>query len=128
MKDWLSCENARNKKYAALYVAIMKRAFGFEEQGEPKTPEVIVGHHLTFELGGDLETENEIPSADCLMFDHYIMGQVFGDKAIEIMQHLAATPCESRDTVLQEYWETENSEAMMEPVASGYVYQDSDLE
>lgn len=101
LKDWLGCENARNKKYAGLYVGIMKRAFGVITQ---KEPEVLIGHHLTFELNGDLETENEIPSADCLMFDHYIMQQVFGDKAVSIMQHLAATPCESRDPVLQEYW------------------------
>jgi hypothetical protein len=99
LKDWLSCENARNKQFAGLYVAIMKKAFRVKAE-----PEVLIGHHLTFELDGDLNTENEIPSADCLMFDHYIMGQVFGDQAISIMQHLAATPCESRDGVLASYW------------------------
>lgn len=105
LKDWLTCENARNKQFAKLYVAIMKRAFGVITQQEP---EVLIGHHLTFEINGDLETENEIPSADCLMFDHYIMGKVFGDKAVSIMQHLAATPCESRDGVLGAYWDEVN--------------------
>lgn len=124
LKDWLSTENARNKRFAGLYVGIMKKAFGVVTQ---KEPEVLIGHHLTFELNGDLETENEIPSADCLMFDHYIMTQVFGNRAVDIMQHLAATPCESRDEVLQAYWDNER-EVAMEPSASGYVYQDDDIE
>lgn len=97
IKDFLGSENARNKRHAALYSAILKAAIG--------KCDVLIGHHLTFEINGDLETENEIPSADCLMFDHGIMGAVFGDRAVAIMQHLAATPCDSRDEVLQAYFE-----------------------
>ena len=117
LKDWLTSENARNKKFADLYVAIMKKAFG-------NSPEVLIGHHLTFELNGDLETENEIASADCLMFDHYIMTQVFGDQAVSIMQHLAATPCDSRDDVLRAYWECANKP--LEFVESGFGPDDED--
>lgn len=117
MKDWLSWENDRNKRFAALYVGIMKRAF--------EKPEVIIGHHLTFELNEDLNTENEIPSADTLMFDHYIMTKVFGDQAISIMHHLAATPCESRDAVLACYWGNLNGEnAELETVRSGFGDED----
>lgn len=118
LKDWLTTENARNKQYAGLYVAIMKKAFGAATQ---KEPEVLIGHHLTFELNGDLDTENEIPSADCLMFDHYIMEKVFGDQAITIMQHLASTPCESRDKVLAAYWGDLNGENdELNAVVSGF--------
>jgi hypothetical protein len=101
MKDWLGYENRRNRDNAALFTAIMKRAFG--------NAEVLIGHHLTFQQGGDLETENEIPSADTLMFDHTIMTAVFGDRAVDVMQHLAATPCQSRDAVLAAHYEQECS-------------------
>lgn len=99
MKDFLGTENARNKANASLYTAIMKQAIG-------KDAQVLIGHHLSFELGGDIGTENEIPSADTLMFDHDVMTAVFGAFAIDIMQHLAATPCQSRDRVLEEYWKS----------------------
>jgi hypothetical protein len=95
MKDFLGSENARNHRNAALYSALIKRACG--------QVQIMIGHHLTFE--GDSQPENEIPSADCLLFDHDLMGKVFGDRAVSIMQHLAATPCESRDEVLQAYFE-----------------------
>lgn len=95
-KDYLGSENTRNKQHADLYIEVMKRAFG------PGCA-IMIGHHLTFEKDGDLATENEIPSADCMMFDHGVMGDVFGDRAVDIMQHLAATPTESRDAVLRQY-------------------------
>jgi hypothetical protein len=94
MKDYLGYENARNKAHAGLYVAIMRAAFGAD-------CEVLIGHHLTFEQGGKLETENEIPSADCLMFDHEVMKRVFGSNAFNIMRALASVPAEKRDSVLQ---------------------------
>lgn len=96
VKDFLGQENARNKRHAALYTAIMQRGMGTDE-------DVLIGHHLCFEANKDINTENEIPSADTLLFDHGVMTAVFGDKAIDIMQHLAATPTESRDEVLRCY-------------------------
>lgn len=100
IKDYLGTENARNKKYAALYCEMIKKAFG-----EGAQCDVLIGHHLTFELDKDLNSENEIPSADCLMFDHDIMGKIFGDQALSIMSHLAGVPVQSRDEVLAAYFE-----------------------
>jgi hypothetical protein len=107
MKDFLSAENARNRQHAALYTDILLAACG--------KIAVMIGHHLVFEANGDLSTENEIPSADCMMFDHDIMTAVFGDQAVDIMQHLAATPCQSRDDVLRTYWECVNGPAQSYP-------------
>src|SRR5271167_3031313 len=103
MKDFLGYENARNKRNAALYCALIKAALG--------ECDVLVGHHLTFEINGDLDTENEIPSADCLMFDHDLMTKIFGNEALSIMGHLALTPVESRDAVLAAYWECKSAQA-----------------
>ena len=97
-KDWLTSENARNKAHASLYTAIMHRAFG-------ASAEILIGHHLTFEEGGDLSTEDEIPSADTMMFDHDIMGRVFGANAVAIMRQLASVPVSQRDAVLAHAWE-----------------------
>lgn len=98
MKDWLSSENARNRAHAQLYTDIMHRAFGADAS-------ILIGHHLTFEEGGDLTTENEIPSADTMMFDHDIMGRVFGAEARLIMAKLSQTPVAGRDAVLQSAWD-----------------------
>jgi hypothetical protein len=98
MRDFLGEENARNKVNAGLYTAIMQRAMG-------NTTSILIGHHLCFESAGNIDTENEIPSADTLLFDHDVMTLVFGDRAVDIMQHLAATPHQSRDKVLEAYWQ-----------------------
>jgi hypothetical protein len=98
MKDYLGYENARNKVNAELYVKLVKRAFGPDA-------DVLIGHHLCFELGGQINTENEIPSADTLIFDHDVMTTVFGDRALSIMNHLSTIPAESRDEVLGGYWD-----------------------
>lgn len=111
IKEFIGCEISRNKNNAALYTAVMHKALGTEI--------ILIGHHLCFELGNDINTENEIPSADTLMFDHDIMSSVFGDKAVSIMQHLAATPTDSRDAVLQAYWDMVNG-VVVNYVASGF--------
>lgn len=98
MKDYLGFENARNKQHAAVYTQLMK--MGLEDKGHSVA--ILIGHHLTFEVDSDLQTENEIPSADCLMFDHDIMTRVFGKGAIPLMQRLASLPCEERDFLLEE--------------------------
>lgn len=95
VKDYLGYELARNKRNAAVYERLIKLAM--QREGQVQT---LTGHHLTFELNQDLGTENEIPSADCLMFDHDIMGRVFGKRAVSIMQRLAAVPCDVRDVLL----------------------------
>lgn len=93
MKDYLGFENARNKEHAATYTKLMKLAFGANAQ-------CFIGHHLSFEMGGDLSTENEIPSADALIFDHDVMNRVFGDEACQYMMNLANLPCGERDKYL----------------------------
>ncbi len=98
MKDYLGFENTRNKQHAKLYERFLKQALQVNEVS------VLVGHHITFEIGGDLETENEIPSADCLMFDHDLMKAVFGEQAMVIMRQLATVPCERRDDLFKFYF------------------------
>lgn len=88
MKDYLGDENARNKKHAALYERMIKQAFG-------ATNDVLVGHHLTFEVHGNIDTENEIPAADTLLFDHPLMTACFGkERALKIMQAIAVLPAD----------------------------------
>src|SRR6266404_628306 len=98
VKDYLSSENNRNREHAQLFADMIKRAFG------PDGVQVIIGHHLTFESEGNLETENEIPSADTLMFCHDLMYRVFGGRAQYIMQELASVPTDQRDKLLAKHF------------------------
>ena len=107
IKDYLGYEHDRNKRNAALYERLIKAALAV--QGHNNVA-VLIGHHLTFELDGDLQTENEIPSADCLMFDHDFMGAVFGDAAVPIMRYLAETGCDKRDALLEQYLQAKEFE------------------
>lgn len=100
LKDWLGFEQHRNKRNAELYSTLLKAALKRAGQDDVQ---VLIGHHITFELGSDLNTENEIPSADCLIFDHYLMKLVFGEQAVPIMQQLASVPCSQRDVLLGGY-------------------------
>jgi hypothetical protein len=83
---------------------------------------VLIGHHITFEFDCDgdgkldISTMNEVPSADCLLFDHELMGKVFGKHATTIMTTLAAVPCEERDDLFKLYFEAleEQGEAALE--------------
>lgn len=103
MKDYLGYENERNKKHAATYERFLRAAL----KGKADKVDVLIGHHICFELNGELATENEIPSADCLMFDHELMFSVFGLHFMAVMSKLATTPVEKRDEVfadLVEHW------------------------
>lgn len=107
VKDWLGAEHARNKEHADLYIGIIRKAI---HKLTGQRVEVLIGHHLTFETGAcgadlDISTENEIPSADCLMFDHTIMNAVFGEDAVPLMIELASVPCEERDELLRAEFE-----------------------
>jgi hypothetical protein len=96
MKDYLTFEGARNRKYNELYAALIRKAYGVGARCE-----VMIGHHLSFELDSKLETENEIPAADTLIFDHTIMTAAFGSMAVQIMQELASLPAEEREDTLR---------------------------
>lgn len=78
-KNWIGDEGRRNREHAALYAGIITRAYGV-------TFELFVGHHVAFKSTHEsLTTENEIPSADTLLFDHDIMKEVFGDKYLGVL-------------------------------------------
>lgn len=96
-KDYLGFEDQRNRTHAQLYTNLIKAAFGNDY-------DVLIGHHICFEKHGDISTENELPSADTLIFDHDIMKAVFGiAKYRDIMFHLVAVKPEERDDLLTEY-------------------------
>lgn len=97
IKDFLGYENDRNKKHADLYVRMIQLAYG-----DTGSIAVLIGHHLTFEVDGDINTENEIPAADTLIFDHDIMGRLFGVNAVPVMVQLAKVPCSERDELLRQ--------------------------
>jgi hypothetical protein len=107
IKQYLSYEGQRNRKNAALYERMIKLAYGANNA-------VIVGHHLTFEADGNLETENEIPAADTLLFDHEVMTALFGDGAIEVMKELASVNVEYRDELALEFLNMYGPEAVAE--------------
>lgn len=93
MKDYLTFENARNAQFKQLYARLLHYALNAKM--------TLVGHHITFELDDDVP--NEIPSADCLMFDHDIMGAVFGAEAHRVMANLATVPQGDREQLLAEF-------------------------
>ena len=96
IKDYLTSENERNKAHAALYEQMLRHAYR-----EQRDCAVLIGHHLTFQFGGSIETENEIPSADTLLFDHDIMTRLFGDRAPMVMRALASVPATERETLVR---------------------------
>ena len=99
IEEYLGTENARNKRDAELLTRIVKKAFGNDEQ----EIDVIVGHHITFTVNKNIQTVNEIPSADTLCFDHSIMKAIFGKDAPSVMMRLAQRPAAERDALLRSY-------------------------
>lgn len=95
-KDYLSWENARNRRAHKLFQDILHEAFGSDE-------EVVIAHHLTFDGAGD--DPDEIPSADTMIFDHDIARVIWGEaNYIGVLLQLAATPCDQRDALLGELY------------------------
>jgi hypothetical protein len=92
MKDYLVYENNRNHVNHEVQTELVKRAFG-------KTCDVLVAHHITFERVG--QEPIEIPSADTLIFDHDIMGHIFGVNAYALMKELAMAPSAYREPILK---------------------------
>lgn len=106
-------ENDRNLACTQLFEDILTEVFG-------KTAErfrVIVGHHITYQrrdLGPDgfyYTQVEEIPSADCLMFDHEIAKALWGGAYLDVLQQLACEPVETRDALLSKmYYEMRGNE------------------
>lgn len=93
-KDWLGSENDRNRENADVYTQLMRNAYGCDHA-------VLIGHHLCFQKGDDIETENEIPAADSLIFDIDIMQATFGNECETLMMALALLPVKERDQMLR---------------------------
>lgn len=112
MKDYLSYENDRNHRNAELYERFLRMALDKPEVA------VLIGHHITFEFDCDgdgkldISTMNEVPSADCLLFDHELMGKVFGPHASIIMATLSQVPCEERDELFGRYLDAVTKEGL----------------
>lgn len=83
IKDYLTLENGRNHRHAKLYERLIKLAYGDDY-------EVLIGHHINFQLRGHVETINEIPSADTLIFDKGLMTKVFGSAEADRIMLLCA--------------------------------------
>lgn len=95
-RNYLNEEAMRNKRNVDAYASLIRSAFGANEA-------VLVGHHICFQRESDFSTENEIPSADTLIFDHDVMTATFGDRALPIMAELAVLPLKERDQRLRAY-------------------------
>lgn len=95
-RDFIITEKNRNWENRETYTRLMRLGLGC------KRGKVVVSHHLVFQVDPGLPA-NEIPAADTLIFDHEIMGKVFGAGAISIMSHLASLPLETRDSQLKRY-------------------------
>lgn len=91
MKDYLVYENNRNKLAADVQTELVHRAFG--------PCEVLVAHHITYEPDG--MDAIEIPSADTLIFDHDIMGKIFGPDYIRIMKELVVANSDYREQIIR---------------------------
>lgn len=93
-KDYLVWEKQRNVKPETkqLFTDILQEAFG-------KQDDVVIAHHLTF-VGTDGDAD-EIPSADTMIFDHFIAKRIWGEENyLDILSQLAMTPCDGRDALL----------------------------
>jgi hypothetical protein len=94
-------ENDRNADSKALFRAIMRECLC-----DGQEMDVIIGHHLVYELrekrgdGFTYEISEEIPSADTLIFDHTMAKKLWGDQWKEKLTQLACEPVETRDQLL----------------------------
>jgi hypothetical protein len=104
-------ENDRNQDSRELFQDIIREVYGVQD--------VIIGHHLVYQTeykdedGFTIQLVEEIPSADALIFDHAVIGKLFGEvEKNAVLTRLALEPCETRDAVLKElyYGRSKNNE------------------
>lgn len=96
-----SYENDRNALYSDLYKAIIREVYGVQD--------VIIAHHLVYVTtevrdGFTYQIVQEIPSADTLIFDHYVAHTLWGDKYRDKLTLLAHAPVERRDALLEDLY------------------------
>lgn len=95
VKDYWLDEASRNRANRPLYIRMVRALYG-------PGCEVFVGHHINFRLSGDdAGEENEIPSADTLLFDHGIMAANFGTDAPRLMAILAGLAPGEREAAVE---------------------------
>ena len=88
-------ENFRNSNNSDLFKEVLREAHGVQD--------VIIAHHIVYVIeekrtdGFAYQIVEEIPSADCLLFDHDIAKKIWGADYIAVLQRLVAEPCETRD-------------------------------
>lgn len=102
MKVEGSWENDRNTQNRDLFKAILREAFDIED--------TIIGHHLLYVTedkqpdGFVYQVVQEIPSADCLIFDTIVAKKIWGNGWKDKLRRLAVEPVESRDKLLAEMY------------------------
>lgn len=106
-------ENDRNGNSADLFKAVIREAYGVKD--------VIIAHHLVFvreehrDDGFTYQIVEEVPSADCLLFDHEVARRIWGEEWEAALTRLALTPPEHRDEVFAKmYYNRERSNASTE--------------
>lgn len=96
IEEFLGTELNRNKANADVYEKFLRLAFPGENLS------VLIGHHICLEFDKDLQTENEIPAADTLLFDPVLSEKVFGQNYKDILPALALLPIAARDAKFRE--------------------------
>lgn len=79
---FLPGEGKRNRKNADLFLTLL--CLAWEENCQ-----VMTGHHIGFMFDSDLSTQDEIPAADTLLFDHDVMALLFPQDYQDVMSELA---------------------------------------
>lgn len=93
-------ENDRNAEAGELFKAIIRKVYNVKD--------VIIAHHLVYvtveKRGGfDYQIVQEIPSADALIFDHFVAKTLWPSDWPKKLTALAMEPCETRDRLLAEF-------------------------
>lgn len=91
MKLW-EFENARNTDNEALFAAMVREAY-------PDANLIVAGHHIFYRRDGR-DGPEEIPSADALIFDHFIAQRVWKADWQSVLTRLALEPVATRDALL----------------------------
>lgn len=85
-------ENARNSVNEDLFRAMLSEAY-------PDVNLVVGGHHIFYRRDGSNAAE-EIPSADALIFDHFIAQKIWKENYKSVLAQLAQEPAATRDALL----------------------------
>jgi hypothetical protein len=96
---WVN-ENARNTDNSELFKSIIREAYDPIEW-------VGVEHHMMFQRRGE-PAPDAIPSADSLIFSHYIAQKVWGAAYKDVLTKLALEPVETRDALLHKLYNERN--------------------